>query len=177
MAGNGAKVKMGAAWVFFGTIAGAIGQVLDLGYTKGGVGFSMETQTHEITVDQEGISAIADTILGRRVTVDCPLAESDYTRLHYLIPESDLSSDGTGTLLEIKSGVGSSLMAYADVLQIVSMQDPNDWIKLYKAAPIANIRSTFTADGERIWPVQFKGYVPESTSLYAGKLIGLHQGS
>jgi hypothetical protein len=164
---------MGAAWVYFGTVAGNIGQVIDLGYTKGGISFTLETQTHEITVDQEGITPIADTIMGRRVTVNAPLAESNYQRLNYLIPESTYF----GGLLEIASGVGASMMSYADELYIVSKADANDWVKLYLAAPIANIQASFTADGERIWPVQFKAYVPPSTSIHSGILLALHEAS
>ena len=171
MAGDGTKVRMGAAWVYYGTVAGRVGQILDLGYTKGGIAFAMETTSHEITVDQEGTTPIAETIMGRRVTVTCPLAESDYSRLHYLIPESDFSNG----LLQIKSGVGGDLMAYADELKIVSKKNVNDWIMLYLAAPVASLNASFTADGERIWPVQFKGYVAPSTSEYAGYILGIHE--
>jgi hypothetical protein len=177
MAGSGNLVKMGAAWVYFGTVAGNIGEQIDLGYTKGGISFSLETQTHEITVDQEGITPIAETIMGRRVTVQCPMAESDYERLQLLIPESTYASDSTGYLLEIASGVGASMMDYADELVIVSKADPEDWIKIYKAAPVANIQASFTADGERIWPIQFKGYVPEVGHAHVGQIIGIHEGS
>jgi hypothetical protein len=171
MAGDNTKVKMGAAWVYFGTVAGNIGEVMDLGYTKGGVSFTLETATHEITVDQEGTTPIAETIMGRRVQVNVPMAESNYERLNKLIPDSSFSNG----LLEINSGVGGELMDYADELWIVSKKDVQDWIKLYMAAPVANIQASFTADGERIWPVVFKGYVPPSTSPYAGKIMAIHQ--
>lgn len=177
MAGDGRKVKMGAAWVTFGTVLGNVGQVVDLGYTKGGISFTMETASHEITVDQEGTTPIAETIMGRRVTVNCPMAESNYERLHYLMPESEYSTDGTGGLLKIKSGVGGALMDYADEVMITSKQDPEDWIKLYFAAPIANLNASFTADGERIWPVQFKGYVVPAGMTNAGYILGIHEGS
>lgn len=177
MAGDGTRVKMGAAWVYFGTVAGNVGQVIDLGYTKGGISFTMETQTHEITVDQEGITPIAETIMGRRVTVNCPMAESYYSRLQYLIPESTFSADGNGYLLKIASGVGGALMEYADEVQIVSKSDPYDWIKLYFAAPVANLNASFTADGERIWPLSFKGYVVPVGGANAGYIMGLHEGS
>ena len=66
-------------------------------------------------------------------------------------------------------------MDYADELYIVSKLDAQDWIKVYKAAPVASIRASFTADGERVWPVQFKGYIPETTHAHAGKILGLHE--
>lgn len=177
MAGNATSVKMGAAWVFFGTVAGNIGQIVDLGYTKGGINFTLETQGHEVTVDQEGITPIAETIMGRRVSVTCPLAESDYERLSFLMPESTYAADADGFLLKIASGVGASLMDYADELLIVSKADENDWIKLYYAAPIASLQAAFTADGERVWPIQFKGYVVPAGMTNAGYICGLHEGS
>ncbi len=175
MAGDATKVRMGAAWVYYGTPGGNVGEQLDLGYTKGGVTFAMETQSHEITVDQEGITPIAETLMGRRVTVTTPLAESDYEKLQKLIPESSWSA-GTSTL-EVSSGVGGDLMAATDELLIVSKQNNTDYIKIYKAAPVSNVAATFAPDGERIWPITWKGYVCESTHAHAGKLYMIHEAS
>jgi hypothetical protein len=174
MAGSGNKIKIGAAWVTFGSVAGEIGEVIDLGYTKGGVTFSMETQSHEVTVDQEGISPVRESILGRRITVTVPLAESDYTKLQALIPDSTVGPDATGTLLQIRSGLGADLMEFSDVLTITSKDDTEDWIKVYYAAPITSLNAPFVADRERIWPAQFKGFIPPVGNTYAGILCGLH---
>lgn len=171
MAGDATLVKIGAAWVTFGTLAGNVGEVIDLGYTKGGVAFEMETASHEITVDQEGITPIAESLLGRRVTVTVPMAQSDYEKLQKIIPDSVYN----GGLLEIASGVGADLMDYSDELVITAAADANDYIKIYKAAPVANIRATFTQDGERIWPVQFKGFIPEVGHAHAGYIMALHE--
>jgi len=177
MAGNATDVKLGAAWVTFGTVAGNIGQILDLGYTKGGVAFAVQTQSHEVTVDQEGITPIAETIIGRMVTLSAPMAESNYQRLHYLIPESVYAADATGYLLRLASGVGAALMDYADAATATSKQDAQDWIKLFYAAPLASLNASFTADGERIWLAQFKGFVVPTGQTNEGYICGIHEGS
>ena len=171
MAGDGTKVKLGAAWVEFGTVLGNVGSVVDLGYSKGGITFTMDTTVREITVDQEGSSPIAATILGRRVTVEVPMAESDYERLQKIVPESTYS---LGTL-EISSGLGANLMNYADTLKLTSTQDANDYITVYKAVPTTSLRATYLPDGERIWPVQFTGLIPGVLEAHAGKLLALHE--
>jgi hypothetical protein len=173
MAGTATSIRLGAAWVTFGSIAGPIGEVIDLGYTKGNVTFTLETTVREITVDQEGISPVAATILGRRVTVDVPMAETDYARLQKIIPESTYAAP----LMEINAGLGSDLMDYADTLKITSKMNANDWITVYKAAPVASLRATFAPDGERIWPVQFIGFIPEVGHAKAGILVGLNYAS
>ena len=167
MAGDSTKIKLGAAWVTFGTVAGSVGEILDLGYTKGGVTITMDTTVYEITVDQEGTSPVAATILGRRATVEFSMAESDYERLQKIIPESTYSA---GTL-DINSGIGADLMDYMDELVVTAKADSNDWVKLYKAVPVTSMRATFAPDGERLWPVQFIGFIDSSTS----KLLALHE--
>lgn len=166
MAGDATKIKLGAAWVEFGTVAGNVGEVVDLGYTKGGITVTMDTTVYEITVDQEGTSPVAATILGRRATVDCSLAQSDYETLQKIVPESTYSA---GTL-DINSGIGADLMDYSDELKITSKADSDDWIKLYKAVPVTSLRATFAPDGERLWPVQFIGFIDANS-----KLLALHE--
>ncbi|MFX1253963.1 MAG: hypothetical protein ACFFCZ_20290 [Promethearchaeota archaeon] len=167
MAGDSTKIKLGAAWVTFGTVAGNVGEVVDLGYTKGGVTITMDTTVYEITVDQEGTSPVAATILGRRATVDFSMAESNYQRLQKIVPESTYSSG----LLDINSGIGADLMNYEDELVVTSKASAQDYIKLYSAVPVTSLRATFAPDGERLWPVQFIGLIESGTS----KLLGLHE--
>lgn len=173
MAGDGTKVKLGAAWVTFGTVAGNVGEVVDLGYSKGGITFTLDTTIREILVDQEGTSPIAATILGRRVTVEVPMAESNYSRLQKIVPESTYSN----YTLEISSGLGANLMDYADELVITSTQDAQETITVYKAVPTTSLRATFLPDGERIWPVQFTGLIPGTLETHAGKLVAIHEAS
>ena len=171
MAGDGTKVKLGAAWVTFGTVAGNVGEVIDLGYTKGGITVSFETGSYEVLVDQEGESPIAEQITGRRCTVVCPLAETNYEKLSKIMPDATYAS----STFKVQSGIGEDLMDYADELKVYAKANHTDWIKVYKAAPIASLQATFLPNAERIWPVVFKGFIPESTHAEANNLIGFHE--
>ena len=67
------NVKLGVCQVFF--------DGRDLGYTKGGVEVTVQSQTHEVNVDQFGQTAINEYIMGRKVKVKCPLAETTLQNL------------------------------------------------------------------------------------------------
>jgi hypothetical protein len=175
MAGNANKIRLGAAWVSFGTVAGNIGEVVDLGYTKGGVTFMVETGSYEILVDQEGETPVGESITGRRCTVMVPMAETNLERMQKIFPDSTWTG-GTG-IFEISSGIGDDLMDYSDQLYIESKNNPDLWIKVYKAAPVASTQATFLPNSEMIWPIQFKGFICESGHTYAGKLLAIHEPS
>jgi hypothetical protein len=175
MAGDGSKIRMGAAWITYGSVAGPVGEIVDLGYTKGGVTVNIESQSHEVTVDQEGIAPVAETLMGRRCSVRCNMAESDYERLSKLLPESDWN--GGTDMLRIASGTGAELMDYADELKIYAKANSTDYVIVYKAIPIVNLSATFSFDGERIWPVEFKGFVVATGLTNAGYILGFHEAS
>lgn len=173
MAGNANDIEIGACWVYFGSVAGNIGEQVDLGYTKGGVTISIETSTYPITVDQEGESPVGETIMGRACTVTVPMAESNYARLNKLIPDSTYVAG----VLNIKSGIGANLMSYTDILQLVRKDDANKWIKVYKSAPVVSLQATFLPNSEVLWPMQFKGYIPETGHTYQDILAAFSLGS
>lgn len=161
MAGYAKDIRLGACWVTFGGV--------DLGYTKGGVVLTIDTSTHEILVDQEGETPVGEVITGRRCTVMVPMAQTDYSKLVDLIPDSEYS-DGK---LEISSGIGDDLMDYADELILTAKNNVNDKVTVYKAAPVANLQATYLPANERVWPVQFKGYIPSADEEHAGVILGL----
>lgn len=66
----------------------------DLGYTKGGVEVTVQTQTQEIMVDQHGQTAINEFITGRKVKVKCPLAETTLQNLVQIMPGATLVETG-----------------------------------------------------------------------------------
>lgn len=171
MAGDSTKIKLGACWVTFGTITGVIGEVVDLGYTKGGVTLTIDTSTYPVTVDQEGDTPVAEVITGRICVVGAPLAETSYVKLKKMIPDSTYNAV-TG-LLQIKSGIGDDLMDYADELVLTAKDDANDIVTVYKAAPIVSLQAVYLPNQERIWPTQFRGYIPESGHTYEDILLGL----
>ena len=173
MAGNPSEIFIGAAWVKFGTVAGNIAEVIDLGYTKGGVVVTMETSVYDILVDQEGTSPVGKNITGRRAMVMAPLAQSNYERLQKLIPDSAYANER----LDINSGIGVDLLTYSDELLVEAKADSDRWIKLVKAVPVVNLNAAFVADAETIWPVQFEGLVAESGHAFENMIIQLHEPS
>lgn len=94
MASNTENVKLGVCNVYFD------GQ--DLGFTKGGVEVEVQTNTHEVTVDQLGETPIDEIIMSRTISVTVPLAETTLQNLVKIMPGSALVAEGavyaTGTV-------------------------------------------------------------------------------
>lgn len=72
------NVKLGVCKVIYGGV--------DLGYTKGGVEVTVETETRKGTVDQFGSTAINEQIMGRSVAAKVPLAETTLDNLVAIMP-------------------------------------------------------------------------------------------
>ena len=83
---NTNNVKLGVCKVFFGGV--------DLGYTQGGVDVEVKTDTHQVMVDQFGKSVINEVILGRTVSVKCPLAETTLDNLVRIMPGAIVDENG-----------------------------------------------------------------------------------
>lgn len=66
----------------------------DLGYTKGGVEFSVTTETHKVMIDQFGNSEVDEVIMSRSAKVTAPLAETTLENLVAVMPGASLYSDG-----------------------------------------------------------------------------------
>lgn len=80
------NVKLGVCQVIF--------DGRNLGYTKGGVEVTVQTQTHEVMVDQHGQTAVNEYIMGRKVKVKCPLAETTLQNLVQIMPGATLVETG-----------------------------------------------------------------------------------
>ena len=81
------NVKLGVCSVTFGGV--------NLGFTKGGVEVTVETETHEVTVDQMGNTPINEYITARTCTVTVPLAETTLENLVKIMPGATLVTDST----------------------------------------------------------------------------------
>ena len=94
MASKTSNVKLGVCQILYAGV--------DLGYTKGGVEVSVETEKYEVNIDQFGITNINELIQGRNVTVTCPLAETTLENLVAVMPGATISQTGgtaaTGTI-------------------------------------------------------------------------------
>jgi hypothetical protein len=86
MASSTRNVKLGVCNAFFGGV--------NLGLTKGGVEFSVTTETYKTEVDQFGKTAIKEQIMGRNVAVKIPMAETTLQNMANLMPGAALVTDG-----------------------------------------------------------------------------------
>jgi len=86
MASDTRNVKLGVCQVFFDGV--------DLGYTQGGVEVTVQTETHEINVDQFGKTAISQMIIGRDVMAKVPMAETTLENMVKIMPGTTLVSTG-----------------------------------------------------------------------------------
>lgn len=158
MANNETKnVKLGVCKVFF--------DGKDLGFTKGGVEVNVETETHEVQVDQYGNTPIDEYIMGRTITVTVPLAETTLDNLVAIMPGAKLVTDAgaSTTKVIVPTGVGANLKDFAAQLILVpkgvnGTLDYNDAVRIPKAGTPGAMTFSYKLDEERIFNCNFKGY-------------------
>lgn len=167
MASNTKNVKLGVCKIFFD------GQ--DLGYTQGGVEFSVQTMTHKVEVDQFGKTAINESIIGREVKVKAPLAETTLQNLAAIMPTLNAGLEGnTIQRVAVDAGIGVDLLANAKML-VLHPKGLKDWDYSEEIViPLANtpgaLNFAYKLEDERIFNVDFQGY-PDPVSdvlFYAG---------
>ena len=164
------NIKLGVCKVF---LDGA-----DLGYTQGGVEFSVTTSTHKVNVDQFGKTAVKETITGRELTVKVPLAEATVENLAKLVPSLNLQIEGsTLKRVGVDSGTGVDLLETAKML-VLHPQGLKDWDYSDEVViPLANtpgqMNFAYNLEAERIFNTDFSGYPdPASGALFiAGNIL------
>ncbi|WP_323016478.1 hypothetical protein [Castellaniella sp.] len=157
MAVNAKNVRLGVCAISFGGT--------DLGATKGGVELTVETSTHEVLVDQTGETPINEYIMGRKVNVKVPLAETTLENLVKIMPGATLVGGALPTdpkRVDVATGVGISLLDGAQELILhpigLPVTDKSQDIVLHKAATPGQINFAYKVDEERIFNVEFKAY-------------------
>jgi hypothetical protein len=158
MANNSPQnVKLGVCKVFYDGV--------DLGFTKGGVEVTVETETHEVAVDQYGNTPINEYIIGRTVGISVPLAETTLDNLVKIMPGATLVTDpvSSGKSVLVPTGVGTNLMDLAKELILVpkgvsGTLDNKDAFRVPKAATPGAMSFAYRLDEERIFNCDFKGY-------------------
>jgi hypothetical protein len=145
---NTQNVKLGVCSIVFGGV--------DLGYTKGGVEVEVATETHEVMVDQFGNVPINEYIMGRTVTVKCPLAETTLENMVNVMPGATLV--GGGVQASGNFTFSTAVPAANDTVTI------NGVVFTFKAAPAtdfevkigatipATIKNLYTAVASSIHP-------------------------
>lgn len=162
---NTKNVKLGVCRVSFGGT--------DLGFTKGGVEVSVETETHEVTVDQMGETPINEYITSRTCTVTVPMAETTLENLVKIMPGATLVTDSsvdTKKYVNVPTAVGTSLLAVAQELVLHPIAnadgDKSDDFTIPKAMTPGAMTYSYTLDEERIFECEFKAYAGEDGSLF-----------
>ena len=152
------QVKIGVCSVTFKTV--------DLGFTQGGVEVEVATETHEVLVDQFGSTPLAESIMGRSVIVRCPMAETTLDNLVALMPGATLVTDAIDSTIlrvDVVSGVGIDLLAVAGELILhpaaVAAGDESEDFVVPLAMTAGALNFAYKVDEERIFNVEFKGYV------------------
>lgn len=162
---NTQNVKLGVCRVTFGGT--------DLGFTKGGVEVSVETQTHEVTVDQMGDTPINEYITSRSCTVTVPLAETTLENLVKVMPGATLVTDtkeNTKKYVTVPTATGQSLLKVAQVLVLHPIanadNDKSDDFTVMRAATAGAMSYSYKLDDERIFSCEFKAYADEDGNLF-----------
>ena len=162
---NTQNVKLGVCRVTFGGT--------DLGFTKGGVEVSVETQTHEVTVDQMGDTPINEYITSRSCTVTVPLAETTLENLVKVMPGATLVTDTQETTkkyVTVPTATGQSLLKVAQTLVLHPIanadSDKSDDFTVMRAATAGAMSYSYKLDDERIFSCEFKAYADEEGNLF-----------
>ncbi len=162
---NTQNVKLGVCRVTFGGT--------DLGFTKGGVEVSVETQTHEVTVDQMGDTPINEYITSRSCTVTVPLAETTLENLVKVMPGATLVMDtqeSTKKYVTVPTATGQSLLKVAQTLVLHPIanaeNDKSDDFTVMRAATAGAMSYSYKLDDERIFSCEFKAYADEDGNLF-----------
>jgi len=166
MASDTKNVKLGVCKVLYNEV--------DLGYTKGGVEVSVTTDTHEVNVDQFGKTPINEYIMGRKVTVKVPLAETTLDNLVKIMPGAVLVSDATDPtkkVVNVPTAIGTNLLDIAQELVLHPVgkpeSDKSDDFTVFKAATAGALNFAYQLENERIYSCEFNGYPNEDGDLFA----------
>lgn len=148
------NVKLGVCTVNFKTN--------DLGHTRGGVTLVYSPDVYDSTVDKYGSTVAKKFLIGEKLQVKVPLAESTIDNFGIAIPAGTADANK----VTIGRSAGYDLTAEAGELILHptanAAGDLSDDVKLYKAISTAEVEVGFTNDGERIIEVTFDAIVDES---------------
>lgn len=168
MASDTKNVKLGVCKVLFNGV--------DLGYTKGGVEVTVKSETHKVMIDQFGKSPINEYVMGREVTVKCPLAETTLENLVAIMPGATLTTDAVDPLkkvVNVTNGVGTNLLDIAKALTLHPVGkadgDKSEDFTVFKAATAGALNFAYKLEDERIFNCEFSGYpdVANGNKLFA----------
>lgn len=142
----------------------------DLGFTKGGVEVTVETESHVISVDQLGSTPISEYITGRTCNVTVPLAETTLDHLVAIMPGALKVGTGATAHAEVSTGVGTELRDIAKVLRLhpqgLPASDKSEDFVIPLAGTTGGLTFAYRLDEERIFNVEFKAYANDAGKLF-----------
>ncbi|QNK01665.1 hypothetical protein [Dyella telluris] len=145
----------------------------DLGYTKGGVDVEVTTDTHAVNVDQFGNTPISEYIMGRKISVTCPLAETTVENLKLIMPGTTVVTEGTGptakkqALVQVGTGINLLNQAKKLVLHPIGLDDADqsEDLVIPLAATAGALKFAYKVDDERVFNAVFNGYPDPATKV------------
>jgi hypothetical protein len=160
-----ANIKIGACSVVFGAV--------DLGHTKGGVTVNYSPEYSEITADQYGKTIIDRSLIGEKLTVKVPLAETQVANLAKVIPLGTLA--GTNKRLTLGKDAGARLAALAATLVLHPLvnaaNNRDDDVVIYKAVVSGEVELNYNVEDERVMEVEFEALI--DTTKSNGSYLGI----
>jgi len=141
LSGDATKIKIEASWVSY--------KGVNLGYTQGGITLSIESIQRELTIEEQGPIPQAIFSMGKRITVNVPLVETDYNRISSLLNSSSYKIDHL---------YGDDLMDHMGDLVISSIRDVADFITVHNALVLNPVGTRVNYDKESVWNITFIGY-------------------
>lgn len=161
-----ANIKIGACKVTFGGV--------DLGHTKGGVTVNYSPEYADITADQYGNSVIDKALVGEKMTVKVPLAETQVANLANVLPMGSLAGAGNKRLT-LGSDAGARLASEAAVLVLHPLvneaSNRDDDVVIYKAVVTGEVELNYSVEDERVVEVEFEALI--DTSKSNGSYLGI----
>ena len=140
----------------------------DLGLTKGGVVFKAETETYSSTVDQFGTVKVNEKIIGRSCSATVPLVETTLDNLIRVMPGATSVGAGAERRVDVGSGIGTDLLAGAKKLILHPIEagtSKEHDVIIHLASPKGGIEFAFEVNKERIFNVEFAGFIDTDTGL------------
>lgn len=144
----------------------------DLGKTSGGVTVTLEETFAALNTDQDGENPVDEYITGTTITVEGSLAEVTLANVAKLFKQS-VQSDGSKEKVEIKTGVGTSMLGESSVMILKPYDggtvtgDANEWLTVHNAGFKASTSLNYNATDQRVLGFTATGYPDTATGIIA----------
>lgn len=139
----------------------------DLGKTEGGVTVNFEETYAPLHTDQDGENPVDERCTGTTVSVEGALAKMTLENIAKIFKQTT-----GGSKVEIKTNIGTSLLANADVMVLKPYDggtvtgDATEWVTIHQASFKANTSLNYNKTDQRLLGFTATGY-PTDAGLIA----------